>query len=504
MHKEPSIIRRALLLTAVNLLMRLASILFQSYLSGRIEASGLGLVQLVLTAGSFAVTLGLSGARVGAMYLAAQASGRGDADGVQRVMLGCLFYSLAVSSAVAAGLFLAAPTVCRYALRGADCVRALRILAVTLPFTCANLVLSGFFTATGRLPTLVAVNVLDRVLSLGVTFALLARSCLGPEDACEAIVLGGGAADLAATSVLFALFRASAQGRSLPDRSLMKGIRRVCVPLALGDYLRAGLSTLEQFLIPWGLSAAAGGTQALAAYGVISAMVFPILMFPASLLYALADLLVPELARMQAQDKKRQLGAQAEGCLQAGLLYASFVSGAVFVLARPLAMLLYHSEQAAHLLRVFAPMVLILYLDAVTDGMHKGLGQQAACVRYNTFTACLDVLLLFLLLPRIGLAGFVLTFALTHAVNFWLSIRRLFSVTALAPPLRVVPKTLLCPAAACALSLGAGAGREDLVVYAVRYAAVFFLTLYLTGIDMRGAAALLRGGRKIDFPREGV
>ena len=101
------------------------------------------------------------------------------------------------------------------------------------------------------------------------------------------------------------------------------------------------------------------------------------------------------------------------------------------MLAGPLAQLLYRSVEAGRLLRLFAPVALVLYLDALVDGMLKGLSEQVANVRYNTITSALDVALLFVLLPRYGLGGYVFTFIAAHLVNFALSLRRLLRVTGL-------------------------------------------------------------------------
>ena len=61
----------------------------------------------------------------------------------------------------------------------------------------------------------------------------------------------------------------------------------------------------------------------------------------------------------------------------------------------------------------------MLYVDAVTDANVKGMGQQVACVRYNTVTSFLDVVFLWSLLPRFGLWGYYLSFLVTHAPQFW-------------------------------------------------------------------------------------
>ena len=65
----------------------------------------------------------------------------------------------------------------------------------------------------------------------------------------------------------------------------------------------------------------------------------------------------------------------------------------------------------------------------MVDGLQKGLGQQLHLVRYNSITNVIDVLGLWLLLPRFGLAGYVFTYCLSHLVNLFLSLRRLLLVT---------------------------------------------------------------------------
>ena len=49
---------------------------FQVYLSGRIGAAGIGLLQLVMSVGGLSVVAGMAGIRTGAMYLTAEELGR--------------------------------------------------------------------------------------------------------------------------------------------------------------------------------------------------------------------------------------------------------------------------------------------------------------------------------------------------------------------------------------------------------------------------------------------
>ena len=219
----------------------------------------------------------------------------------------------------------------------------------------------------------------------------------------------------------------------------------------------------------------------MAAYGTIHAMVFPILMFPAAILYTVADLLVPELARCRAAKNTERMHHLTGTCLRMGCLFALCTACLMGALSDGLGQIVYKSADCGRYLLVFAPAVLMLYLDAMVDGMLKGFGEQTACVRYNTLTSLLDVALLYLLLPRFGLAAYVLTFYLTHAINFWLSIRRLLRVTGYPADGRFLLRSAFCALA----GLGACCCLPDrgllpaMVLRAGLFVSVFLLFLEL-------------------------
>ena len=436
MFSGRQILKNTLLLTAAALLLRFASMLFQAHLAGRIGAEGLGAVQLLLSVSAFATTLGLAGMRVAASCLCAQAHGKREPEQVQLAAAHCLGSVLVTSTLAAAGLYCAAPLLAERILHEPSAARSLRLLAGLLPAGCAGLVLGGYLTAVGKVWQLTAIDAGERVLGLGLSLLLLRFVPQTVSGACFALLGGELLSSCAADAALYALYRQGWRGiRQTHAPSMARRVCALAAPLALNDLLRAALRALEQFLIPWGLTRA-GATRlsAMAAYGTVTGMVFPALMLPSAFLYALVDLLIPELAACRAQGRRERLASVTGQCLRAGLLFAGFTAGLLFALAEPLTAILYQSEQAGRLLRVFAPLALVLYMDALTDGMLKGLSEQVANVRYNTFTSALDAVLLILLLPRWGLGGYIFAFTATHLLNFALSLRRL---TVTGCPLRL-------------------------------------------------------------------
>ena len=511
MPKKVPIFYSALLLTGVNLLLRLVGTSFQVYLSGRIGAAGVGLLQLTMSVGNLAMVAGMAGIRTATMYLTAEELGRRQKGNVTWVLSACFLYSLLCSGTAAAVLFGSASRISRFWIGDIRTAGALRLLAVFLPVTCLCGVMTGYFTACSRIRQLVVIEIAERLVSMLITVVLLLTWALGDlERACCAITFGSSAGCIFDFLLLYFMYRRDVRHVPPPDRELHmpRRLLRLCVPLALNDYLRAGLNTAEQLLIPYGLARySSSGEAAMAAYGTIHGMVFPILMFPAAILYSVSDLLVPELSRSRAMQRNLRIVDLTDKCVRMGFLFAAAVSGFLLVTARELGELIYQSADAGLYLLVFAPMVLMLYLDAIVDGMLKGLAEQISCVRYNTFTSVLDVVFLYLLLPRWGIRAYVFTFAVTHAINLFLSLRRLLSVAAhrmrASDFLRPLVSYLLSLLPFVLLPVGAGSPLLTLFLrggsFLLLLCAVFLLTGALAPRDYRWLQRVFR--RSIDTRR---
>ncbi len=439
------LLQNALLMIGSALTLRLISVGFQSFLSGRIGAEGMGILQLVLTVSGFAMTLGSFGTRVTTLQLVAEAQGRADPAGADSALRACLGWAMGVSGAVGLGLTLLAPAIGTTLLEDARTVPALRCLGLLLPFGCLCGVMSGCYTAWGRVRSLVAVELLERLVSIGLTLLLLLWAGADLGRVCVAIVGGSYGSAMLSGALLYGVYRRGAKARGRAG-ALGREVLRRSLPLALNDNLRSGLSTLEQLLIPYGLGRYSGRGDALASYGTVCGMVFPVLLFPAAILYALSDLLVPEIARCLASGSRRRLFRLADRCLRGTVLFSAGVALALWLGGGALGTRLFHSGRAGYLLRLFAPIVLFKYLDVMVDGLQKGMGQQQYLVRYNSFTNLLDVVLLYTLLPGFGIAGYLFTYVFTHLVNLFLSLRRLLLAlhgNAVAPAPRMQKRTFM-------------------------------------------------------------
>jgi stage V sporulation protein B len=70
-----------------------------------------------------------------------------------------------------------------------------------------------------------------------------------------------------------------------------------------------------------------------------------------------------------------------------------------------------------------------MYLDTAVDNMLKGLDEQLSVMRYNVIDALFSLAAVWLLLPVLGIKGYILIICGSEVFNFSLSLWRLVKVT---------------------------------------------------------------------------
>jgi len=489
LHRKLPIFYSALLLTGVNLLLRLVSTSFQVHISAQIGPEGVGLLQLVMGVGGLAMTAGIAGVRTATMYLTAEELGKKHPENVSWVLYGCFLYSILFSGTVASLLYVFAPQLAANWIGNPQTVGSIRLFAFFLPLVCLCGCMTGYFTAANRIGTLAIVEIFEQLCYMAAAMtALHLWAGTDPEKACACVVLGSGISTCL-TLFCLSILRLREQVKKGPRIPVASRLLRTALPLALADDLKAGISTAENLMVPKRLALYPEEETPLAAFGTVCGMVFPVLMFPAAILFALAELLIPELARCNAAGSTLRIRYLAKRSLKIALLYGCLCAGIMHLIATPLCLSLYGSPDAGRALARYSILIPMLYCDAIVDAMIKGLGQQTSSVRYNIFTSTMDVVLLFLLLPRYGMNGYLFSFLITHLINFILSLRRLLTITKIRIPFHV-------PGFACAAALAGIWGASFLQTIPGRITAFLGVSgslLVLFGVISKADILWIRG-----------
>lgn len=418
------------LMTSASLLMRCIAMGFQGYLSGRIGAAGIGLYQLVMSVELLASTFAISGIRFAVTRLVSEELGLGRGGGVHGAMVRSALYALIFGSAAMLLLTRFAEPVGFLWIGDARTVLSLRILAFGLPCLALSSVISGYFTACGRIWKPSLVHLIEQCAVVVFVALFLERAPEGDiELSCAAVCAGVTASDMLSLALMLAFYlgdRRKYGSRTGENIRLTGRMLSVALPLAVSAYARSALSTLEHLLVPRGFrKSGLSADAALAGYGVIQGMAMPVLSFPSCLLSSLAENVIPELTGAQVRGEREKIRREVRSLLTMSLLFAIAVAFALFVTSDFIGSALFASSEAGKYIRLLAPLIPAMYVDMVVDGCLKGLGQQVWSMGINILDAGLGVLLVYTLLPIGALDAYIGIIYFNELLNLALSTARL-------------------------------------------------------------------------------
>lgn len=432
MSNAKRLMQNTMLLTVTNFIMKTVSMVFSVYLTNKIGADGIGLFQLISAVYAMAVTFASGGVRLASMRLVADDIALGKKS--ERQIIGqCTVYSLLCGILIAAAMCIFADLIGSKWIGDMRSIPSLKILAISLPFVSVSSALNGYFTAVGKLFKYTVVQLAEQIFKIAVTvFTLGAVLSHGLEASCVAITTGITLSEIFSLlcSYTLYLFSSEKSAKSDTSRSVIKRLLRISLPDAIGSEMRSILMTIEHLLIPVGFRKSGSDPQAaLATYGIIHGIALQIVLYPSALLSSLSGLLVPEISSHYISGRTSRITYIISRVIHLAMIFSIGTAGIMYANANELSQAVYGSADAGFYMRVFAPLIPVMYMDMTVDGMLKGLDQQVSYMRYNIIDASLCVILVYFLVPIFSVQGYIMVVFISELVNFVLSFRRLTVVS---------------------------------------------------------------------------
>ena len=447
--KKQAFIANVAMMSSAMLVIRIAAMTFNIFISGRIGAEGMGLYHLIYSVYALCVTVSTSGINLAVTRLVSEQLGRTGNRAVEHIVSKCLYLALFMSLLAASILSFGANAIGSAALHNPHAALPLRILAPSLPFLAISCVLRGYFIGLRKVATTTVSQIIEEFSGIALTILLLPK-CSAAGNAALALIIGASVSE--ALSCLYDLIMyaiAKRQYRRLrPEKKASwREILSISAPVALGSYLRSGLVTIENILIPPRLLLS-GAANALAQYGMVKGMAMQIVLFPSVFLQSFISLLVPEIAQRNAARHRRSVRRTVAQSCEYTVLFGCCAALCLITYHQDLSVAFYKNTRVGVYIGALALLTVPLYLDSVVDGMLKGLNQQMSSLKYNICDSILRVAGIYLLLPRFGMAGYIGILYASELFNLTLSLRRLLAVTHVRlSPVRLLGRPLLSAAA---------------------------------------------------------
>lgn len=346
----------------------------------------------------------------------------------------CLTYSLlfGIFSAVLLSLF--ADIICTYLLHNKVQSYLFYIIAISLPFISMSSALNGYFTALRKNGKNALARIFEQFVKITATAYLLSLFMpSGLEYACLSLVFGEAISEIMSFLFVFALYRIERKNYTVKDNTktnYTKSIFEITLPVSITSYIRSGLASLKQLLIPLRLEKSGMDCNiAISTYGLINGMAMPLLMFPEVIINSFSGLLVPEFTYYYTKNNFNRIREIISKIFRITLLFSIGIIGVFIFYSNNISLVIYNNLDIALYLKILAPLLLFMYLDSIVDNILKGLNQQLSVMKCNILDLFVSIFCIYILLPIWGVNGYIFIIFLSEILNSGISILQLKQIT---------------------------------------------------------------------------
>lgn len=458
-----------LILTAANLVIKLAGLLFKVPMNYIVGDTGMGYYGSAYSIYTFLYMLSTAGLPVAVSIMVAEGRSTGRFSQVKKVFRLSLLLFCLIGAAGSGLMFFFAD---RFAeMIGSPPTKdSILVIAPTLFFICISSAYRGYFQGYQQmLPTAVS-QLLEALckLVLGVAAALYAirMGCAIHETAAYAVsglTVGAflGMAFLMAAKFAFrpAVYDADYRefgGESLSTAAILKRFAVISLPITVSASVMSLTNMIDTVLIQRLLQLSGmAQEEATTLYGNYTSLAVPMFNLPPVLIYPITYSIVPLLTSARAAVDQNRTKKIVESSLRVAVLLGLPCAFGLSALAEPILRLFYKTSSAhvaAPLLALLAPSSFFVCLLAITNAILQACGRAGKPVLSMVVGAGIKILSSVPLIRWFGMAGAPISTFLCYFAATLMNFAYVIRYTGLRPNFVRMFWKPLCGGAVCALA----------------------------------------------------
>lgn len=405
MEKHP-IRYRVMMLFLSNLLLRLMGFAYRAALTRAAGSAAIGLESLLMQIYGVTVSFCISGLNVAVTSLSARAEDSERA-AIFRSAFG-VFCILFIAAAAPIAAF--SSGVCKYALGEPELHGSLLLMLLCIFMTGVENLLKSVHMGAGRAGRCAASELTEQAVRYAAVILLLKTIETGGDPGkVFLIILGMVLSEFVSVGFLSCsfhfLFRKKGAGKA--RGSYIREIVRTAFPALLTALSGTLFSSLGTLLLPRMLAArGALWNEALSEIGVMNASALPLTMLPMALVDAIAAALMPEVCSLSSR------GRDAEKLITRSFIAAGLAGAAysflmlMFGTRLSYALFACASESSVFIILTFNSLFVLLQVISVSA--MNGLLIQRTVLSIAVISEAYQLVLVMLITPALGLAGYAL------------------------------------------------------------------------------------------------
>ncbi len=425
-----------IILTITSLVMRSIGVSFNVYISNKIGTEAVGLFGLIMSVYMFSITLATSGINLAATKIVSEELALQNNCVPKKAMQKCICYSLCLGIFAFVLVVMLAPFLSTYVLHNKVPYYLFYVLAISLPFIAVSSALTGYFSALRLVCKSSFARLVEQFVKIiFTTYFLSIVFPNGLEYACLSLILGEIISEIVSCILNFLLYISDLKKREIcineaSGKQYTKKILSISLPIAITSYIRSGLSSIKQLLIPLQLEKSGLSCEnAISKYGMISGMALPILMFPEVIINSFSSLLLPEFSAYYARKQTNQINHAINKIFHITFLFSIATIGIFACFSNLISLLIYQNIEVAYYFKILCPLIFFMYLDGIVDNILKGLNKQIGVMACNILDLVVSIFCIYFVVPLYGVNGYLFVIFLSEILNCGISLLQLWKAT---------------------------------------------------------------------------
>lgn len=201
------------------------------------------------------------------------------------------------------------------------------------------------------------------------------------------------------------------------------------IPITSNNLIFTLFSSFEAIILPAFLFQYYNNADtSMEMYGIITGIVIPFLLFPATITNSLSTMLLPSIsyacAKRDTEAIKKALVSSALFCIMLG----SFACILYILFGKPLCIFAFKSPEAGTLLQLMGFLCPFIYLSTTLSSVMNGIGYATQNLIYNILGISMRILCIIFFVPHFGIHAYICGMFCGYLLHNALTITKLASL----------------------------------------------------------------------------
>lgn len=262
------------ILTFTSLLTKLITLVFNIYVTNKIGTEAIGIFSLIMAVYFFFFTIATSGLNVAVTIIVSEKFATNKDKIAIKTIRTCILFSLLLGISSSILIIIFSDLLVKICLHNTVSSKPLFYISASLPFSAMSSCVCSYFNATRRAYKNAIIQVFEFFIKIISTIVLLRLNIeKGIENICLSLILANTISEICSFLLIFIFYIIDINKKKLNKiHSLGQRINilKISIPVAFTAYIKSGLSTIKQLIIPSQLEKSGlSYSNSLSQYGII-------------------------------------------------------------------------------------------------------------------------------------------------------------------------------------------------------------------------------------------